>query len=88
MLNAAQRYSTAVLQINYPVHNGRPNPAHGMFFFAGSIPTGCWDASRNNGRGGSKLYPSEDAAIRDAIANGSTYVQGVGGRKIDIAAYA
>ena len=87
-MNAQQRYSTAVQQINYPVHNGRPNPAHGKFFFVGSIPAGCYDQARNNGLGGSKLYETEDAAIRDAIANGAAYVQGADCRKIDIASYA
>lgn len=83
-----QRYSTAIQQINYPVHNGNPNPAHGMFFMVGSIPAGCWDATRNNGTGGSKLYGTEDAAIRDAIANGATYIQGADCRRIDPATYA
>lgn len=84
---AQQNYSTAVMQINYPIHNGRPNPAHGKFFFVGSIPAGCYDQTRNGGRGGSKLYDTEDAAIRDAVANGSTYVQGADCRKINIDAY-
>lgn len=86
MITTQQRYSTAVQQINHPVHKGHPNPAHGMFFFVGSIPAACYDQSRNGGRGGSKLYPTEDAAIQDAIANGATYIQGADCRRIAIPA--
>ncbi len=32
------KFSTAIQQVNYPMHKGLPNPAHGKFFFVGSIP--------------------------------------------------
>lgn len=87
VLHAGLRYSTAVQQINYPVHDGRPNPCHGLFFFVGSIPAECWDESRNGGAGGSKIYPTEDAAIRAAIAAGAERIQGADCRIIDPANY-
>ena len=87
LLHAGLRYTTAVQQINYPEHNGRANPWHGMFFFVGSIPAGCWEDSRNDGRGGSKIYPTEDAAIRAAIAAGAERIQGADCRFIDPAGY-
>lgn len=84
---SGQRYSTAVQQINNPIYQGKPNPADGKFYFVGSIPVSCYDQARNGGRGGSKLYDTEDAAIRAAIDGGATYIQGADCRKIDIEAY-
>lgn len=78
----APRFSSAVQQINHPIHQGRPNPAHGMFFIVGSIPEACYDQSRNNGRGGSVLYPSEQAAIEALQAAGAPCIQGVDCRVI------
>jgi hypothetical protein len=79
----APRFSSAVQQINHPVHQGRPNPAHGMFFIVGSIPDACYDESRNGGRGGSMLYPSEQAAIEALQAAGAPVIQGVDCRVIN-----
>ena len=87
MHHAALRFTTAIQQINYPIHNGRANPSHGKFFFVGSIPEECWDPLRNGGAGGSKIYPTEDAAIRAAVAAGAEKIQGVDCRFIDPAAY-
>lgn len=78
-----QRFSSAVMQINYPVHKGAPNPAHGEFHVRGSIPAPCYNEARSE----SFLYDTEDAAIRALIAAGSTYIQGADCRKIDPAAY-
>ena len=80
--HAGLRYATAVQQINYPEHNGRANPWHGMFFFVGSVPAACCDE-----QGGSKIYPTEDAAIRAAIAAGAVRIQGADCRLIDPASY-
>ena len=89
MLFAAMgvKFSTAVQKINHPIHNGVPNEAHGKFFFVGSIPQSCYDASRNGGRGGSKIYDTEDSAIKAAIFGGADYIQGVDCVKIDITNY-
>lgn len=80
----AQRFSSAVQQINFPVYRGQPNPAHGKFFIVGSIPAACYDESRNNGRGGSKLYDTEQQAIDALIDAGATYIQGADCRRITL----
>ncbi len=74
-------FPTCIQQVNYPIHKGQPNPAHGMFFFVGSIPGACYDHERR----GSKFYPTEQAAIEAAIAGGATRLQGVDCRFIPIA---
>ena len=61
---------TCIMQINYPIHQGKPNPAHGMFFFVGSVPLACCDEQRK-----SKKYPTEQAAIEAAVAAGATRIQ-------------
>ena len=66
-----QRYSTAVQRINYPMHQGKPNPAHGKFIFVGSIPSDCYDMQARC----SKRYDTEDDAIRAAIAAGAEVIQ-------------
>ena len=71
----APRFSSAIQQINHPVHNGAANPAHGMFMIVGSIPEACYDAGRNGGRGGSVLYKTEQDAIDGLIAAGAPYIQ-------------
>ena len=68
-------YSTAIMRVNYPIHQGKPNPAHGKYFFVGSILAACYDQSRNNGRGGSKFYETEQDAINAAIEAGATRIQ-------------
>ena len=78
----APRFSSAVQQINFPVRNGCPNPAHGKFFIVGSIPAECWDPARNNGAGGSKLYDSEADAIDALIAADAPIIQGADCRVI------
>lgn len=78
----APRFSSAVQRINYPVHNGRANPAHGKFFIVGSIPAACYDPERNGGRGGSKLYDSADDAIAALQAAGAPVIQGADCRVI------
>ena len=70
-------YPACVQRINYPVHQGKPNPVHGKFYFVGSIPEACYDASRDMGRGGSKIYDTEQSAIDAAIAAGATRIQKV-----------
>ena len=74
----AQRYSTAVQQINNPKNPG----FHGKFFFVGSIPADCYDQARNCGAGGSKIYDTEDAAIQAAIKAGAERIQGADCRMI------
>ena len=74
-MSRSGNYSTAIQRINHPIHQGKPNQAHGKFFFVGSIPAECYDQSRNNGRGGSKLYDTEQDAINAAIKAGATRIQ-------------
>lgn len=78
-INSAKpyRFSSAVQQVNYPVHNKQPNPAHGKFFIVGSIPMECYDTTRNDGRGGSKFYDTEQAAIDALIAAGAPVARSV-----------
>ena len=76
-------YPTCVQRINHPIHKGAPNPAHGKFFFVGSIPGECYD--REAGR--SRLYDTEEQAIRAAIAAGAKRIQGTDCRFIDVADY-
>ena len=88
MLNILQSvYSTCVQKVNYPVHQGKPNPAHGKFFFVGCIPLGCYDPLRNSGIGGSKLYETEQMAISAAIAAGATRIQNVNCQFVDISKF-
>jgi hypothetical protein len=65
------RYSTAILKINHPIHNGQPNPVHGKFRFVGSIPAGCYDETTKR----SLKYDTEDAAVAAAQAAGATRIQ-------------
>ena len=70
------KFSSAVMgPINYPIHKGAPNPAHGKFYIAGSIPAACYDLARNDGRGGSVLYASEADSVAALIAAGAVNVQ-------------
>jgi len=64
-------FSTAIRQIDYPIHKGQPNPAHGKFTFVGSIPESCYDAAA----GKSLKYDSEQQAVDAAIAGGATRIQ-------------
>lgn len=72
-------FSTAIQQVNYPVHQGKPNPKHGMFFFVGSIPANCYEPEHDNGpfspKGMSKFYATLDEAIAAAKAGGATRIQ-------------
>lgn len=79
----SRKFSTAVQQIR-PAYPGCKNPNIGKFIFVGSIPAYCYDFERNNGRGGSKVYDSEKAAIMAAIAGGADVIQGADCRKISI----
>ena len=76
-LFSGQRFSTAVQQINYPIHRGQPNPAHGKFFIVGSVPVSC-DGVK---------FDTEEAAIRAVVAAGATVVQGADCRMIDTKEY-
>lgn len=78
----AGRFSTAIQQINYPMHQGRPNPSHGKFFFVGSIPAACIDTDPAR-LGRSRIYDTEDQAIAAARAAGATRIQGADCRWID-----
>lgn len=65
------KFPTCVQQINYPVHNGKPNPTHGKFIFVGSIPGACYDRDKHS----SLKYDTEQEAIDAAIAAGATRIQ-------------
>lgn len=65
------RFPTAIQQVDYPIHQGRPNPAHGKFYFVGSIPGACYDHERR----GSKFYDTEAEAIAAAQAAGAERIQ-------------
>lgn len=79
-LNSAAKFSTAIRKIDYPIHQGKPNPSHGKFHFVGSIPESCMCPLRRR----SKLYDSEQQAIDDAIAGGATTIQRVDCSKVVI----
>lgn len=64
-------YSTCVQRINHPIHKGQPNPAHGKYYFVGTIPAACYDFEKSH----SKRYDSEDEAIAAAKAAGATRIQ-------------
>ena len=84
---SARTYSTAIQRVNYPIHKGAPNPAHGKYFFVGSIPANCYDTTRNGGAGGSKFYDTQDDAIEQAIAGGATHIQRTDCTRVDIATF-
>jgi hypothetical protein len=63
-------YPTCVQKINNP-----GTAWHGQFFFVGSVPAACYDHARNNGRGGSIIYKTEQDAIDAAIKAGATRIQ-------------
>lgn len=79
ILNA--KFPTCTKQVDYPVHKGKPNPAHGKFYFVGSIPGNCYDADYDNGpfspKGKSKYYDSEQSAIDAALKGGASQIQRV-----------
>jgi hypothetical protein len=81
---AGAKFSTAIMRIDYPFHDGRPNPAHGKFFIRGTIPATCWDEERQD----SKIFDSEDQAIFAAIEGGAERIQGADCRIINPADYA
>ena len=85
MIHASKLYATAVMRINYPTHKGQPNPKHGWHFLVGTIPAGCWDQTRNDGTGGSRLYETEAAAILDAVRHGAEVVQRCNCTRADVA---
>jgi hypothetical protein len=77
-MHEGRKYPTVIQKINCPTFRGQPNPEHERFYFAGSIPLACWDASRE----GSSHYDTEQEAIDAALAAGVTHLQGVDCRKI------
>lgn len=73
------KFPTCVQQVNYPIHKGRPNPKHGLFYFVGSIPAACYDVEGKH----SHYYQTEQDAIDAAIASGAERIQGVDCRKVN-----
>jgi hypothetical protein len=71
-------FSTCVQRIDYPIHRGAPNPAHGKFYFVGSIPVECTH------EGKSKHYDTEADAIASAIAAGAKRIQRVDCSFVDL----
>jgi hypothetical protein len=64
--------------INYPVHRGQPNPRHGWYYLAGSIPAACYDQESQH----SHYYQTEQEAVDAVLAAGATHVQGADCRKV------
>lgn len=62
---------TAIQRINYPIHKGAPNRAHGKYYFVGSIPAACFDQTTQR----SMKYDTEQQAIDAAKAAGATRIQ-------------
>lgn len=60
------KFATCIQRIDYPMHNGKPNPAHGKFFIVGSIPAACYDAEQ----GKSKIFDTESQAISAIVQSG------------------
>lgn len=52
-------YSTAIQKIDYPIHQGKPNPVHGWYFLVGSIPASLYDHDRR----GSMRWPTLGEAM-------------------------
>jgi len=67
------KFPTAIQQVNYPFHQGKPNPFHGKFYFVGSIPAECYDYDKNH----SKYYDTEKEAIAAAQAAHAERIQKV-----------
>ena len=65
------RYATALLKINYPEHNGRPNPKHGKIHVVGSVPITCMEADLTT----KKYYDTEADALAACSAGGATDIQ-------------
>ena len=57
--------------IDYPIHQGKPNPSHGKYYFVGRIPGACYDQEKKC----SKKYDTEELAIQAAIDAGATRIQ-------------
>ena len=75
-LGAAMRmlqggFPTCIMQVDYPIHKGQPNPKHGKFYMVGSIPGACYDVATNH----SFYYDTEQEAIDAAINAGATRIQ-------------
>ena len=66
-------FPTCIQQVNYPLHKGRPNPKHGLFYFVGRIPLACYDGDAQR----SRYYATEQEAIDAAVAAGAERLQGV-----------
>ena len=81
MRSLSGNFSTAIQRINYPMHKGAPNPAHGKYFFVGSVPASCYDHEC----GRSKKYDTEQDAVDAAIAGGATRIQRCDCSFVDIA---
>ncbi len=65
------RFATCVMgPIDRPIHEGRPNHAHGKFFLVGSVPASCCSAD-----GRQLKYATEEEAIAAAFAGGAERVQ-------------
>jgi hypothetical protein len=84
VIAARSSFPTCVQQINNPVYQGRPNPAHGKFFFVGSIPSACYDHENRR----SLKYDTEDEAITAAIKGGADRIQRTDYTFVDIASFA
>lgn len=65
------KFPTCVQRINYPIHKGQPNPAHGKYVLVGSIPADCYDFESRS----SKRYDTEQEAIDAAISAGAERIQ-------------
>lgn len=70
-LNQSHTYPAAIQKNNCPIYKGKPNPVHGKFYFAGTIPGDCYDFDKKH----SKYYETEEAAITAAIAAGAQRIQ-------------
>jgi len=66
-------FPAAIQQIDYPIHKGAPNPAHGKYYFVGRIPGACYDLEKKR----SRHYDTEADAIAAAQAAGATRIQRV-----------
>lgn len=69
----SSKFPTAIQQVNYPYHKGKPNPFHGKFYFVGSIPASCYDTEKQH----SHYFDTEEQAIQAAIAGGAQRIQRV-----------
>ncbi len=58
------RFSTSIMQVT-----AKGAQTFGKYIIVGSIPSTCYDATRNNGAGGSMVFETEADALKAILAD-------------------